>query len=267
MLTGVLHLSRLRALGVDPRAAVRNGTLTRLRPGWFAAADARADQQQAVLHAGFVSCVSFFDARGAYRPEDDRLHLGVHSSNRARTTDPGVVVHWSRRIPMPTGPAVVASTERALEHLLLCQPSDESVAVVDSALHRGIIGPGLLAGTMALLPARLHPLLSAFDGRAESGIESLTRFRLLACGVGCRPQAEIPGVGRVDLLIDDWLVIELDGRRWHTAAEAFTRDRRRDAAAVLSGYTVLRFSYADVVHDWARTSTVILGTMARGRTR
>ncbi|WP_165759527.1 DUF559 domain-containing protein [Rathayibacter oskolensis] len=74
-------------------------------------------------------------------------------------------------------------------------------------------------------------------------------------------------MGRVDLLIDDWLVIELDGRRWQGTADAFTRDRRRDAAAVLRGYTVLRFGYAAVVHDWSRTSATILATLARGRTR
>lgn len=267
VLTGILHVTRLRDLGVDHRAAVRAGSLTRLRPGWFAAADATAEHVQAVQNAGFVSCVSYFGARGAYRPEGQQLHLGVAGSNRARSPLPDVALHWSRRTPMSKAPAVEASSQRALEHLLLCQPTDQAVAVVDSALHRGIIGPGLLASTLALLPVRLQPLLPAFDGRAESGIESLTRFRLLACGVVCRPQVEIPGVGRVDLLIDDWLVVELDGRRWHEAADSFTRDRRRDAAAVLRGYTVLRFGYADVVHDWGRTSSTILATLARGRTR
>lgn len=168
---------------------------------------------------------------------------------------------------MSKGPAVEASAERALEHLLLCQPPDEAVAVVDSALHLGIIGPGLLASTLALLPARLQPLLPAFDVRAESGLESLTRFRLLACGIVCRPQVAIPGVGRVDLLIDEWLIIELDGRQWHGTADAFTSDRRRDAAAVLRGYTVLRFGYSDVVRAWSRTTSTILATLARGRTR
>lgn len=267
MLTGIVHVSRLQTLGVDPRAAVREGALRRLRPGWFAAADARADQVRAVLAAGFVSCVSWFEARAAFRPEGEELHIGVTSSNRAWGALPDTVVHWSRRAPMPKRPTAEASPERALEHLLLCQPPDQAVAVVDSALQLGIIGHGLLASTFAQLPARLRPLVSSLHGRAESGIESLTRFRLLVHGIVCRSQVEIAGVGRVDLLVDDWLVIELDGRRWHATAEASTRDRRRDAAAVLRGYTLLRFGYADVVQDWERISSTILATLARGRTR
>lgn len=267
MFTGIVHLSELRALGIDPRTAVRDGTQQRLRPAWFAAPGAPPEQIRAVLAAGVVSCISFFSARGVHRPEDDRLHLGVTGSSSARSPSTDLVLHWGGRTPPGRGPSAEATAERALEHVLLCQPPDHAVAVIDSALHLGVLGPGLLASTLALLPARLRPLLPAFDGRAESGLESLTRFRLRACGILCRPQVEIAGVGRVDLLVDDWLVIELDGRRWHAVEEAFVRDRRRDAAAARLGYAVLRFGYADVVHDWDRTLATIRATVGRGRTR
>lgn len=53
--------------------------------------------------------------------------------------------------------------------------------------------------------------------------------------------------GRVDLAYPDKrLIIECDGRRWHTATEAFERDRRRDNLAQLSGWRVLRFTWTDV---------------------
>lgn len=168
---------------------------------------------------------------------------------------------------MKRGPAVEASPERALEHLLLGQPSDQAVAVIDSALHLGLIAPGPVASTLHLLPSRLRSLLAALDGRAESGIEWLTRFRLRACGIFCATQVEIPGVGLMDLLVDGWLIIELDGRRWHTTQDVFMRDRRRDGAATAQGYTVLRFTYADVVHHWDRTLSTIRATLARGRSR
>jgi very-short-patch-repair endonuclease len=53
--------------------------------------------------------------------------------------------------------------------------------------------------------------------------------------------------GRVDLAYPDArLLIECDGRRWHTATEAFERDRRRDNLAQLNRWRVLRFTWEDV---------------------
>jgi Transcriptional regulator, AbiEi antitoxin len=40
--------------------------------------------------------------------------------------------------------------------------------------------------------------------------------------------------------------IEWDSRRWHGLIDAFERDRRRDRAALLHGWTVFRFTWLDV---------------------
>ncbi|AZZ55832.1 endonuclease domain-containing protein [Rathayibacter iranicus] len=266
MFTGIVHLSELRTLGIDPRTAIRDGTLKCLRPGWFAAPGAPPEHIRAVLGAGVVSCISFFAARGVRRPEDNRLHLGVTGSSSARSPSADLLLHWGGRTPPAHLPSAEATPERALEHVLLCQPPGQAVAVIDSALHLGVLGSGLLASTLALLPARLWPLLPAFDGRgvgpgvADAVPPARRRHPL-------RSQDEIAGVGRVDLLINDWLVIELDGRRWHVVEEAFVHDRRCDAAAARLGYAVLRCGYADVVHDWDRTLATICATLERGRTR
>jgi predicted transcriptional regulator of viral defense system len=42
------------------------------------------------------------------------------------------------------------------------------------------------------------------------------------------------------------LVIEIDGSRWHSSLEAQARDRARDARLQAAGWTVLRFSPADI---------------------
>lgn len=48
----------------------------------------------------------------------------------------------------------------------------------------------------------------------------------------------------VDALIDPWLlIVEGDGRRWHTRKADHDRDRLRDNEAVAHGYAVLRFTY------------------------
>jgi hypothetical protein len=50
--------------------------------------------------------------------------------------------------------------------------------------------------------------------------------------------------GRVDLLLPDHrLIIEADGRRWHTRVEDFDKDKWRDNEAVAHGYRVLHFTW------------------------
>ncbi|MDE0376568.1 MAG: DUF559 domain-containing protein [bacterium] len=56
-----------------------------------------------------------------------------------------------------------------------------------------------------------------------------------------------PTKGRVDFAYEDArVIIECDGRRWHTTMEAFESDRRRDNLAQLNGWRVLRFTWSDL---------------------
>jgi hypothetical protein len=50
--------------------------------------------------------------------------------------------------------------------------------------------------------------------------------------------------GRVDLLLPDHaLIIEADGRRWHTRVNDFDKDKWRDNQAVAHGFRVLHFTW------------------------
>ena len=49
---------------------------------------------------------------------------------------------------------------------------------------------------------------------------------------------------RVDAAIHEWrLVLEADGRAFHTKREDFERDRQRDNLAAAHGYRVMRFTW------------------------
>ena len=62
-----------------------------------------------------------------------------------------------------------------------------------------------------------------------------------------------PTKGRVDFAYEDArVIIECDGRRWHTTMEAFESDRRRDNLAQLNGWRVLRFTWNDLNETPAR---------------
>jgi very-short-patch-repair endonuclease len=81
-----------------------------------------------------------------------------------------------------------------------------------------------------------------------------------------RVQVTIDGVGRVDLLVDGWLIIELDGGH-HADPIAMRRDRARDAAAILRGYRTLRFGYDAVMYDWPTVLRTIGAVLADGAPR
>jgi very-short-patch-repair endonuclease len=79
-------------------------------------------------------------------------------------------------------------------------------------------------------------------------------FRALADGALPAParQFRLPGRGALDGLVDAAyadvrLILEADGRRWHTRIRELRRDHQRDAEAARAGWQTLRLLYEDVV--------------------
>jgi very-short-patch-repair endonuclease len=162
-------------------------------------------------------------------------------------------------------PAVaVESPIDALRQMLRCANDLEVIVAVDSALQLELATrheiERAFAGTH-----RGRRILSRVDASAESGIESIVRLRLRARGIRLRTQVHVSGVGRVDLLIGDRLVVELDGRQWHDRASTFESDRKRDAALVIRGYLVMRFSYNRVMYEWNAVEQELLSLIRRDR--
>lgn len=148
------------------------------------------------------------------------------------------------------------SVATALGHAARCLTRRSLVAAADNALHRRIVSLSELdfAGrNMSGLGG--GQLIRLVDPAAESVVESLARLELLDAGLSFRSQVRLDDVGRVDFLVEDCVVVEVDGREAHDNAVAFARDRRRDRAAQQLGLAVARFTYADVVHQ--------AGTVAR----
>jgi hypothetical protein len=101
--------------------------------------------------------------------------------------------------------------------------------------------------------ARAREVLPLADPRAESPMESVLRWLLHAAGLP-RPvlQHDVRDaggrfLGRADLAWPDRKVlVEFDGDL-HRERDVFVRDLRRQNALVTEGWTVLRFSSADVL--------------------
>jgi very-short-patch-repair endonuclease len=81
---------------------------------------------------------------------------------------------------------------------------------------------------------------------ADDALESGMRVLLLDAGLGpVRSQVHVPRVGWVDLLVQERVVVEVDGYAVHR--DRFSEDRRRDAELARLGHVVLRFTYEQVL--------------------
>jgi very-short-patch-repair endonuclease len=85
-----------------------------------------------------------------------------------------------------------------------------------------------------------------------------------ASGIVMRAQVDIAGVRRVDFVIGDCLIVEVDSREHHGLRAQRRRDLHRDAAAATLGFITLRFDYWQIMEDWATVEAAVLASVARG---
>lgn len=53
----------------------------------------------------------------------------------------------------------------------------------------------------------------------------------------------------VDLVVNECVIIELDGEKYHLNRNAFRTDRARDRISLRRGYATLRYTYWDIFGD------------------
>lgn len=254
--------------------AVRSGELIRVRQGWYCVPTVPDRLQEAVRVGGRLSCISGCEHHGLWVRRVQKLHVDVNPRSarlRSRTDKsvrlsemnrPDAVVHW--RDTTAEGTRFALSPRECLRCMALCRSPEETVAAVDSALRAGLLTVEEWMRDLQHLPRRLRQLLSRIDARSESIVESIARFRLQYLGIQPRLQVKIRGVGRVDMVIGERLVLEFDGWEYHADRERFEADRRRDARLSARGYRVLRFSYRQVMSHWSEVREAIVAATARG---
>jgi very-short-patch-repair endonuclease len=251
------ELLRAGATSHQLTRAVRAGAIVRIRQGWYGLPGAPLIPEAAVRIGGRATCVTAAAVHDLWTLPAPDIHVRIDDRHararrpynyraRLRGGDP-VHIHWRRG---GRGTRHVVAVEVALADMIGCQSAESVVAAVDCALGRGSLTRAAWRRILNRAPAIHRAELARVDGRSGSLLESIARFRLQALGVPLSIQVEIPGVGRVDFLIGDRTVVELDGWEHHQSREAFERDRLRDAELVRRGYKVLRFSYRRVMDDW-----------------
>lgn len=247
-LGGAARRPALTRCGIDRAEvlrAVRGGVLSCPAPGVYALPGVPPDVLAAVLRNGRLTCSSAAAHYGlAVLSPPARPHL---TGGHLTATGPPATLH-ARRRPVGIGPPVVGVLDLVLD-AARCLPFHEALVITDSALHRGHLALADLPssprgpGSTALLELRRMA-----DPGAESPLETLARLAFARAGWRVRTQVRFAGVGRVDLVVEESVVVELDGHEHHSSRDALDRDRRRGNRLTLHGLPVLRFGYLDVLH-------------------
>jgi Protein of unknown function (DUF559) len=276
-------------IAVDPDdllTALRSGRLRRIQRGIYLPRRIEATPsvlaRAALLSSGAVGAVpSHATAARVHQiavPEEDRVgHVTVTRKQRRRNR-PDLHFHTrsigcgevERRDGVP-----VTSVARTLADLATSLERLRAVWAMDDALRRRLcVKAEVIAvierwrGGAGCVSARER--LDEADGVAESILETAGRLVLRDRGVPLPiPQHELrsPGgtlVARLDgAYLREKVALEYDGADPHGLPEAVFRDRWRQNGLPELGWTVLRFTWWDVMRDPDGVAAIVQRTLLR----
>jgi very-short-patch-repair endonuclease len=255
-LGGVARRKDLLARGVGGSqlsAAVARGSVERPARGVFAVPGADPALLAARCAKVELACVSAAQRQGLWVLRQPALvHVSV---NHGRALPSGLRAH---RTEEPSSlPAVCVQ-------VLRCLPELDALCIVESAVAtRRVTLQELRERLQGRRDERARRTVAAVNPLSESIIETVARFHLVAAGLSVQTQVYRQGIGRLDLLVEGRLGVEVDGRSFHSGPEEFAEDRRRWNLLTAEGTRVLRVTYAMVVHHPEQFLDLVLRALGR----
>jgi very-short-patch-repair endonuclease len=257
----------LKAAGVttqDIKSAMNMGLVQRVRRGVYCLPDVHPMVRIAAAHGGALTCVSLLSAWGIWMLKDSsEAHVWLgHGGRQHEHPDCSCVPHYSRG----RGGIGAVSIVLALIHLYVCQGMEAFICAFESAWNQGKLNAAAREKVRAGLPKNARWLVDYATNLAASGLETLIRFRLRHFGFKIVAQYAV-GSDEVDLLIEDVLLVEADGKANHDGPSKRHKDLMRDARTSSRGYETLRFDYSQIVYEWPMVLNAILAGLERAKGR
>lgn len=246
------------------RAEVARGSIEVVRRTWLVTAAAPPDELLAARAGARIACVTLARSRGWWMPDDvdPRRHLSRPPHARAGDKTPDAVMHWSKPVAPASALSLHESIEDALAHIAGCVAPEAARVLWESAIRIERLSVDALRHVRWTTRAAAQ-LANDVSDLCDSGLESIFLVRLSAWGIPIRQQQILAG-RPVDFLIGDRLVVQVDGHAHHSTAADRSRDAAHDAELRLRGYTVLRFTYTQVLHDWRAVERSVARAIAAG---
>jgi very-short-patch-repair endonuclease len=265
--------------GLELTAAVRRGEIWRIRRAHYATRGALPEAIAAVRVGCKLAGPSAARSYGLWSGFDERVHVALpRNASRLRTNyapsaatalSPDtsareIVLHWQSLDG--TSECWRVGVPDVLRQMTAWTDRETAIACIDTA--RTILGYTAADVRSVFDSAPISDRVVSTRSRpgSDAGTESVVRQRLESCGIEVDQQVSIPGVGRVDMMIRGTrIIVEVDGKNFHSREDAFENDRRRDAQLAALGYVVIRLSFAQVFGNWARCENAILDAVSQFR--
>ncbi|MGH9053818.1 MAG: DUF559 domain-containing protein [Acidimicrobiia bacterium] len=275
---GMVTRGQLLALGMTDRMVefrLRAGLWDRVVPGVYGLPGRVKDRRSSLAAATLAlpGAVVSHESAGIVHQLPGVPHVAaVTVAYRTTHSFPGVVVHQSTDLTpadiVTHDRLRVTSLSRTILDLARVLRRERLERVVDHCLTARRVDIAVLRTQLDSVARRGKPgirlLRAVLDERGpgyvapESELERLA-MEVLTTGGLPEPERQVTLLWgssephRVDFAYPEArLVIEVDGRRWHTRDLDFERDRRRDNLATLAGWRVLRFTWGQLQEEPAR---------------
>jgi len=259
-LGGVARTRQLLAAGYSRTEVTRLAAVVRQpRRGVFVLHECRPEFEAAVRNNARVTCASAAGHYGLWlREPPAQQHLACNHGHGG-----DFIRH--RTVRFDGHPALpVAAIEDVVLHAMTCLAPPASTAIATSAMRLHGVPLELLKAQ--LTGDRSGPALKALhelDLRAESIVEVDAQHLFRANGIGYDAQVYLPGIGRVDFLIEGFLIVEVDGFAFHSSRESLRRDLGRNNASTLGGFAVLRYMPEHIWFEPERVLAEIRAVLVR----
>jgi len=199
------------------------------------------------------------DSVSTARASVSAVHVSVPSERRVQR--PGIRVHYVGALSpdeVRTRDAIpVTSVARTLYDLVTCTTHRELERALAEAFALRLTTCAAVASLLARHAGRrgarrLHQLLESTSGPALTRSEAEERFLALirkAQLSGPEVNAELEGYEVDFLWRAERLVVEIDGRAFHSSDRSFENDRLRDARLLSAGVRVMRVTWSQIVQE------------------
>ncbi len=247
---------------LDVDRALRNGVIVNVGHGRYTLPS--VDEAASTAHGanGVLSLTSAALRHGwEVKSTPDKPHVTFprHRNIPAKWRDKVIVHRGDLAIDDITD--VATSRELTLTQCLRLLPDDEALVIADSALRHGEDAAlrRAVANVRGRGQSRAQRIGSAARGEAANPFESVTRAICNTVpGLHVEPQVVISSANcwaRPDLVDRErQIVVECESFEFHAVREGFRKDVRRYTLLVADGWTVLRFTWEDVMFrpEWVR---------------
>jgi very-short-patch-repair endonuclease len=262
-LGGLAQKRQLVALGASDwmlTRAVRRGEVHRARQGWYSTIPESEPVLRAARVGGRLTGMSALIELGCWSWREHPLHVSVPRGaarlrkqwdrfSRLNPANADVVLHWDDDGVVQGGGCQLVSVKDAYLRVVLDEPFELAVAAFDWGLRSGLLDRTALEEILRALPDDARMIGNWIDSQCDSILESIARTGLQLRGFLVTSQVPVGMLERIDLVIEDIVALETDGKD-HLGR--FEKDRRKDISITIEGRHALRATYTMVRYDFDR---------------